>query len=381
MNFIEQLKALSASIPKKQDAAKNEEATKNAFVIPFIQALGYDPCEPTEVWPEYDADVVGVKKKHNEKVDYALLRDGQPIIFIECKWHRANLDHDESYTQLYRYFDSPDVNAHFAILTNGIKYQFYADLEHGHKLDKEPFLEFDMREIDENIAKKVEAFSKTSFNADDLLKVARNLKYTRKIQQFIANQYDNPSEEFVRFCAGEVYTKNLTQKLLPEFAEFTKRAFHQFITDRFNERWKKSEMVDVAESKESQHLLASLDQAASPTDHEDSKTGPTEEELEGYCIIKAILLQVVDPNRLAWRIFKNHVVGVLLDDNRLKPICKFWFNASGKFISVYDGNNKEAEPIQAVNDIFKFSEKLKASIANYESGKLPGKDLVLTASE
>ena len=46
-----------------------EEAAKTALVMPFIQALGYDVFNPSEVIPEYTADV-GTKK--GEKVDYAI---------------------------------------------------------------------------------------------------------------------------------------------------------------------------------------------------------------------------------------------------------------------------------------------------------------------
>ena len=74
MEFTDQLAALSTRAIKQKDIIKTEEATKNALVMPFIQALGYDVFDPSEVIPEYIADV-GSKK--GEKVDYAIVADGK----------------------------------------------------------------------------------------------------------------------------------------------------------------------------------------------------------------------------------------------------------------------------------------------------------------
>ena len=77
MDFIEKLQSLATRIEKQKDRIETEEATKQAFVLPFIQILGYDIWNPEEVVPEFIADV-GIKK--GEKIDYAILKDGKPII-------------------------------------------------------------------------------------------------------------------------------------------------------------------------------------------------------------------------------------------------------------------------------------------------------------
>ena len=61
---------------------ETEEATKHALVMPFIQALGYNVFDPLEIVPESTADV-GTRR--GEKVDYALMHDGKPMILFECK--------------------------------------------------------------------------------------------------------------------------------------------------------------------------------------------------------------------------------------------------------------------------------------------------------
>lgn len=82
MDFSEQLQSLAKKIAQQSSMITTEEATKNAFVMPFLnRVLGYDVFDPTEVIPEFTADT-GIKK--GEKVDYAILKDGQVQILVEC---------------------------------------------------------------------------------------------------------------------------------------------------------------------------------------------------------------------------------------------------------------------------------------------------------
>lgn len=88
-DFREQITQLSQRIQRMNDSIGTEEATKNAMVMPFFSTLGYDVFNPAEVIPEYTCDV-GIKK--NEKIDYAICRDGQPVMLVECKHWSKNLD-------------------------------------------------------------------------------------------------------------------------------------------------------------------------------------------------------------------------------------------------------------------------------------------------
>lgn len=155
MDFIDQIRALSDKVARLKDQIQTEEATKNAFIMPFIQTLGYDVFNPTEVIPEFVADI-GIKK--GEKVDYCILKDENPIMIIECKWWGANLNVHDS--QLHRYFHV--TKAKFGILTNGIVYKFYTDLEEANKMDEKPFLEFTMTEIKEHVVEELKKFQKHS---------------------------------------------------------------------------------------------------------------------------------------------------------------------------------------------------------------------------
>jgi len=89
MDLIDKLTELASRIQRQKDSALTEEAAKTAFVLPFIQSLGYDVFNPSEVIPEYTTDH-GVKK--GEKVDYAIKQDSVITIIIECKPIGADLE-------------------------------------------------------------------------------------------------------------------------------------------------------------------------------------------------------------------------------------------------------------------------------------------------
>ncbi|MCD8177888.1 MAG: type I restriction enzyme HsdR N-terminal domain-containing protein, partial [Tannerellaceae bacterium] len=145
MDFKDVIKQLAERVIKMKDSILTEEATKTAFVLPFINALGYDVFNPMEVLPEFICDI-GTKK--GEKIDYAIIKEDEPIILIECKHCGQDLNlHDN---QLLRYFHVS--KAKFGILTNGIIYKFYTDLEKENIMDKKPFFEFNFLDIkDEHI--------------------------------------------------------------------------------------------------------------------------------------------------------------------------------------------------------------------------------------
>jgi hypothetical protein len=157
--------------------------------MPFIAALGYNVFDPSEVTPELNADV-GLKK--GEKVDYAILRDGKPIILFECKHHAADLSKVHA-SQLYRYFSVTE--ARFAVLTNGLVYWFYTDLEAANKMDSRPFFEFNVLDVREQDTEELKKFSKSSFDLNNIITTASELKYTREIKRILFEQMQEPTEK------------------------------------------------------------------------------------------------------------------------------------------------------------------------------------------
>ncbi len=230
MDFIEQIQAISAKIRKQKDMIQTEEATKTAFVLPFIRALGYDIFDPTEVVPEFTADV-GIKK--GEKVDYAICLDGKVSILFECKACNSPLGEAQS-SQLYRYFST--TAARLAVLTDGVMYRFYSDTEEPNIMDSKPFMEFNMLDVQENLVPELKRMTKQSFNLDEIISVAGDLKYTREIKRLCSEEFQSPSEEFVMFFARKTYPRKVTQSVREQFTAITKRALTEFMNDTINDR-------------------------------------------------------------------------------------------------------------------------------------------------
>jgi hypothetical protein len=231
MDFRDEIKQLSERVGKMKLQIQTEEATKNAFIMPFIKALGYDVFNPTEVVPEFVTDI-GIKK--GEKIDYAIFKDGKPTILVECKHWKQNLNlHDG---QLLRYFHVS--KAKFGLLTNGIEYRFYSDLVEANKMDEKPFLEFNIADVKENQIEELKKFHKSYFDIDSIVNTASELKYTNELKHLLHQELTNPSTEFVKFFARQVYPSVVTQKVLDLFTELTKKSVQQYISDIYTERLK-----------------------------------------------------------------------------------------------------------------------------------------------
>jgi predicted type IV restriction endonuclease len=356
MDLIDKMREIAARIPKQQAHIKTEEATKNAFIMPFISALGYDVFNPLEVVPEYTADI-GTKK--GEKVDYAIKKDENIIILIECKWNGCNL-HEQHASQLYRYFSATE--ARFSILTNGIEYRFFSDIEEPNKMDSKPFFEFNILDFEDHQIEELKKFTKSSFSLEEILTTASTLKYTGAIKKILGEELENPSEPFVRFFASQIYDGRLTQSIVADFTNIVKEARAQFINEKINDRLKSA----LTASPESHQVSDEPTEDSTPNaDNDKGGIVTTEEEIDGYNIIKAILRDVVDVNRIFMRDTKSYC-GILLDDNNRKPICRLRFNSSQKSIGFFSQKAEEKVQIDNLDDIFKHADRLKATVSEYD---------------
>lgn len=356
MDFIDQIKSVSQQITKLKDQVLTEEATKNAFVMPFINALGYNVFNPTEVCPEFTADVPGLK---GEKVDYSIIMGNVPIILIECKWCGASLEHPKHSSQLHRYFHATE--AKFGILTNGILYRFYTDTEKSNVMDEKPFFEFNMMDFNESMVNELKRFSKTAFNPEQMVDFAKNLLYTKEIKRLMAEQLTEPSPDFVKFFASQVYTGRLTVSVTDKFTEITKRSLKEFINDRITDRLKSAiDLPDTITSEPQSNFIqeteADIEVDSSLSENE---IPATEEEMQGFLIIKAILREVIDISHLKFRCKKNYL-GINLDDKVTKTVCRLWFKSNKKYIGIMDVDGKEAKKyISSLDEIYGVVEILK----------------------
>lgn len=360
MDFVERLQALAKKVTQVSGSLATEEATKNALVMPFLHSvLGYDVFDPKEVVPEFTADT-GTKK--GEKVDYALMKDGEVQILIECKKYGDSLSVKHS-GQLFRYFSV--TSARIAVLTNGVEYYFYTDLDAPNKMDEKPFLVLDLADIDDHIVPEVKKLTKSTFDVDSIVGAAGELKYLSQIKNILTEQFKNPEEEFVKFFASRVYDGIITAKVKAQFSEITEKALKQFINDSINNRLKSAIGSDV-NARSDVKTSSVVEQGSEAEEDVNSKIVTTQEELDGFNIVKAILRQKLDVKRIIARDTQSYF-GVLLDDNNRKPLCRLHFNAKQKYIGIFDAEKNETRhPINGIDDIFSFSEALLITAGFYD---------------
>lgn len=350
MELQSKLKGLAEKVEQLKDKINTEESTKHAFTLPFINILGYDTFNPTEVVPEFTADL-GLKK--GEKVDYAIFQNDNPILIIECKHWKQNLDVHNS--QLFRYFHV--TKTRFALLTNGIQYRFYTDLVETNKMDEKPFLEFDITKLKESTIKEIDKFHKSKFDISLIVDNASNLKYTSEIKSLIDQEITEPSQDFVKMFANRAYSGRLTAKVMEEFTEIVNKAFNQIISERVNDR------LNSALNKEQEKQQEEEQVEEVPK----SKIETTEEEMEGFQIVVAILRRKIGKERIVHRDTQSYF-GVLLDDNNRKPICRLHLNGGVKYLSLFDQNKNETrEKIESVDDIYKYEKQLLNTVDFYDS--------------
>jgi len=331
------------------------------MVMPFIQILGYDPFDPLEVTPELVADV-GTKK--GEKVDYAILKDGKPIIIFECKKAGADLNVGHA-SQLFRYFHV--TAARFGVLTNGVVYKFFTDLEQPNKMDDKPFFEFNILEFKDRDIEELKKFAKSVYDLDAILTTANDLKYTRSIQNKLSEWIANPTEDLVRLVSSDLLgSKRFTPAIKDQFTVITRRAFEQLIGEKINERLKGAmtpDSVPTAVAAPAMDAEASAEPTAEP------QVVTTEEEIEAFYTVRAILREVVSSKRVAIRDGQSYCA-ILLDDNNRKPICRLRFNNAKKLrLGIFNEKKEETQvSLDVIDDIFNYADRLKATALSYDQG-------------
>lgn len=357
MDFKDHIKSLGERVNKLKAQVNTEEATKNAFIMPFIKELGYDVFNPFEVTPELVADI-GIKQ--GEKIDYAIMENGEPIILIECKHHAAPLNVNNA-SQLFRYFHT--TKAKFSILTNGIEYRFYTDLVEPNKMDEKPFFSFDITDMKDNQIEELKKFHKAYYDFDNIVNTASDLKYTNELKKLINTEFATPSADLVKLFTRQVYPSVITAKVLEQFTNLVKTSLNQYVSDMITERLKSAltKENEVIKGQDATIVLEAVTEA--------NQAITTQEELEGFMIIKTILRQKVPVNRIFYRDALSYFA-ILLDDNNRKTLCRLYFNGNKKYMVTLDEQRKEVRhDLTSLDDIFNFSDALLGVLDNYEKLK------------
>lgn len=360
MDFIDQLKQFSNRVETLKGGLSTEEATKTALIMPFFAMLGYDVFNPQEFVPEFTADV-GIKK--GEKVDYAIIKDGNPVILVECKSITENLEKHDS--QLFRYFGT--TAAKFAILTNGRYFKFFTDLDNPNKMDDAPFLSIDMLDIKENQVPEIKKFSKSVFDIDSIFSAASELKYVHNFKDTFSAQLDSPTDEFVKLFLSSCWSGQKTQNVVEKFRPILKKALNDHISELMNDKIKNAlggSGGSVTPKVKESYAIPNAEDFSN-----DVKSGlkivTTEEELEAYFIIKNLLSDVADIHDITYKDTESYI-NILYKGNIRKWICRLKLSENVKTLIIPDESKKEQKyPIADIYELKKYSAILHSVLERY----------------
>jgi predicted type IV restriction endonuclease len=351
MDLIDHLQTLAARADQTGDSLTNEEATKMALIAPFIQALGYDIFNPTEVKPEFSADLPGIKQ--GERVDYAVLENGQPKILIEAKPYRTDLKSAEK-GQLSRYFQA--THARIGILSNGRQFQFFTDLDRQNLMDDRPFAEIDLSDLKSAPLEQIKQLSKSMFDLETLLSTAERLKYLRGVKEEIRAELTDPSDWFVREMARRVHTaERVSGQLLEKFKPVVIDAIKAVINDRINDR------LSSAMQAEKEATAAEAPEDIPAELESGDGTEFSEEEREGLYVVRAICASEIDPERLREKDTKNYC-NILLDGHAWKSILRMHFNGPNKRLEIFDDTEPKMLQLEKVSDIYQHSDRIRTAL-------------------
>lgn len=351
MDFKDAVLQLAERIERQKDAIITEEGTKNAFIMPMIASLGYDIFNPFEVVPEMDCDLI---KKKGEKIDYAIMKDDSPILLIECKHCKQDLNlHD---TQLQKYFVAS--NARFGVLTNGIEYRFYTDLEKVNLMDEKPFLIVNMLDLSDNDIEQLKRFHKSYYDESNILSTASELKYTTEIKSILNKEFVSPTPDFVKFFVKQVYDGQATQKVVEQFTPILKKSIasvvNDIISDRLNVAIKSGEQQDVPTTQEATQPAVEdvLPDGVVVMDKENGIV-TTQEEIDAYNIIRSILRKFISADKIVYKDFKSYFA-IGIENSSYWWICRLSFGSRKKsiYFPTEDYKSQEKYDIDSIDGIF-----------------------------
>lgn len=231
-------------------------------------------------------------------------------------------------------------------------------------MDEKPFFVFNITDIKDNQIEELKKFHKAYYDFDNIVDTASDVKYTNELKILLTSEFANPSPDFVKHFARQVYPSVITAKVLEQFTALTKKSFQQNISDLITERLKTALTKEDAATKEQEAIQVASNQMKA----EESKIVNTEEELEAFMIVKTILRQKIKADRVSHRDAQSYFA-ILLDDNNRKTICRLYLGTK-KTIGILDDQKKEIKnEIPNLDDIFKFADVLLKTVESYDKSK------------
>ncbi|WP_010118628.1 type I restriction enzyme HsdR N-terminal domain-containing protein [Corynebacterium nuruki] len=355
MSIDQAIYDLATKVRELKPIIETEEATKTAFIIPFISTvLGYDVTDPREVIPEYTADV-GTKK--GEKVDFAIKSGDDFRFLIECKkiGEPLNLNHA---SQLVRYFNLTDTE--FAILTNGEVFQFYAQLDAANRMDQRPFMTLDLSSVDARLFPHLEMCTKSRFDSETIAANAEELKYVSELRKNIASELKEPSSDFVKLLAAKVTSRRMIAANMELFTRLTATAASQYLRDEANRRLRSAQDLEEPETPAAP-AAAQVSESSEP-DTPGGGVVTTDEERQAHDIIRAICCSEVPATDITMRDAKSYCA-ILFQDNNRKPIARLLFDRKVPRIITFDADKNETQhDLEAIEDIYKYADALRERV-------------------
>jgi hypothetical protein len=351
MELEARIAELSKVVREHREVLLTEEAAKNALVMPFLQALGYNVFNPGEVIPEFTCDV-GTKK--GEKVDYAICRDGKIMMLIECKPANSDLSINNA-SQLFRYFSTTDTRV--AVLTNGVVYKFFSDIDSPNRMDDKPFFAMQLDAVRKHDLRTLERFTKNAFDIDKIVQEAGNLKTQSLVYKALQEEFQEPSEEFVRLIAAKVHPGRLTTQIRDTFRNLIMQSVASLIRDKVTERLTSA-------------LTASNPMEEAEGEEESAEaTFTSQDEVDGFNIVRAIASRLVDPKRVIMRDAKSYCA-ILLDDNNRRTVARLHFNSpTARHLGTFDGKDETRVSVTEPIDIYKHESAILKRIGQLASQK------------
>lgn len=221
MSLSEKISALRESAEGQLDVLNSKEKTKNALLLPFFNALGYDAFNVREVEPGHAVEL----EEEVRNVDYAVKIDGAPAMLFQCEGAATDLDAFNG-DPLFRHLGVLD--ASLAVLTNGRTYRFFADLGGGGAVDGRPFLEFDLLDYEAEQITFLELLTKSAFDTDEVLSAAYERKYTRLLQNYLVRQREDLDAHFLRFLAAQIHEGEVSEEILDRFQPVVQKLLRRF---------------------------------------------------------------------------------------------------------------------------------------------------------
>ena len=325
--FRSKVRAFAERVVSIAPRCTNEESTKLFLVLPFLNFLGYDDRNPDEVCPEHNADF---SEKYKNRVDFAILKNGKPVIAVECKTLGSALRDERG--QLRSYFNAaPTVK--MGIITDGLVYEFYADSDEPNMMDQSAFLSLNLRDIakgkiEDSIDEGLRSLQKGNFDPENIGAEAKRKLIFQNIVQQIAKFAEEPSEAFVRLLLQNAGLSHIRTKALAEYSEITRSAFREYVNLRILQR------LDLPATDKPVLLLEP--QSSHVEIRPDDGIITTETELEVFSYVKRRLSFLVKDENLFEEINKLEY-----RDYKGKFVVFYKRERAGRIFDFYEGRAKK----------------------------------------